>query len=83
LWSFSLLIASLAVPLSDSKAPTQHSRPVGEPPLSVADTRIIFRNISELAVLSDMLVSKLETAIEDGGKGVGEVFLEVVSLSPF
>ncbi|KAG1851458.1 hypothetical protein DFJ58DRAFT_661585 [Suillus subalutaceus] len=50
------------------------------PPLSVADTRIIFRNISELAVLSDMLVSKLETAIEEGGKGVGEVFLEVVPL---
>ncbi|KAG1767471.1 hypothetical protein EV702DRAFT_980049 [Suillus placidus] len=49
------------------------------PPLSVADTRIIFRNIAELAVLSDMLVSKLETAIE-GGKGVGEVFLEVVPL---
>ncbi|KAG1788350.1 uncharacterized protein HD556DRAFT_1245291 [Suillus plorans] len=55
-------------------------RPVGEPPLSVADTRIIFRNISELAVLSDMLVSKLEIAIEEGGKGVGEIFLEVVPL---
>ncbi|KAG1743775.1 hypothetical protein EDD22DRAFT_786389 [Suillus occidentalis] len=53
---------------------------MGEPPLSIADTRIIFRNISELAVLSDMLVSKLETAIEEGGKGVGEVFLEVVPL---
>lgn len=53
---------------------------MGEPPLSVADTRIIFRNISELAVLSDMLVSKLEIAIEEGGKGVGEIFLEVVSL---
>ncbi|KAG2067922.1 hypothetical protein BDR04DRAFT_1104346, partial [Suillus decipiens] len=66
-------------PLTDSKAPTQLSRPVGEPPLSVTDTRIIFRNISELAVLSDMLVSKLEIAIEEGGKGVGEVFLEVVS----
>ncbi|KAG2339561.1 hypothetical protein BDR05DRAFT_613284 [Suillus weaverae] len=66
-------------PLTDSKAPKQLLRPVGEPPLSVADTRIIFRNISELAVLSDMLVSKLETAIE-GGKGVGEVFLEVVPL---
>lgn len=52
---------------------------MGEPPLSVADTRIIFRNISELAVLSDMLVSKLEIAIEEGGKGVGEIFLEVVS----
>ncbi|KAG1812292.1 hypothetical protein EV424DRAFT_1327128 [Suillus variegatus] len=50
------------------------------PPLSVADTRIIFRNISELAVLSDMLVSKLEIAIEEGGKGVGEIFLEVVPL---
>ncbi|KAG2032623.1 hypothetical protein BDR03DRAFT_985590 [Suillus americanus] len=66
-------------PLTDSKAPKQLLRPVGEPPLSVTDTRIIFRNISELAVLSDMLVSKLETAIE-GGKGVGEVFLEVVPL---
>ncbi|KAG2158566.1 uncharacterized protein EDB93DRAFT_1076408 [Suillus bovinus] len=53
---------------------------VGEPPLSVADTRIIFRNISELAVLSNMLVSKLEIAIEEGGKGVGEIFLEVVPL---
>lgn len=67
-------------PLTDSKAPTQLSRPVGEPPLSVTDTRIIFRNISELAVLSDMLVSKLEIAIEEGGKGVGEVFLEVIPL---
>jgi hypothetical protein len=67
-------------PLTNSKAPTQLLRPMGEPPLSVADTRIIFRNISELAVLSDMLVSKLETAIEEGGKGVGEVFLEVVPL---
>jgi hypothetical protein len=55
LWLFSLLIASLVVPLTDSKAPTQHSCLVGEPPLSVADTYIIFRNISELAVLSDML----------------------------
>lgn len=69
-------------PLTDSKVPTHLSslRPVGEPPLSVADTRIIFRNISELAVLSDMLVSKLEIAIEEGGKGVGEIFLEVVPL---
>lgn len=79
---FGLLTASLVAPLTDSKAPTQLSRPVSEPPLSVADTRIIFRNISELAVLSDMLVSKLEKAIEEGGKGVGEVFLEVVSLLP-
>jgi hypothetical protein len=28
-----------------------------------------------------MLISKLEAVIEEGGKGVGEVFLEVVSLS--
>ncbi|KAG2030621.1 hypothetical protein BDR03DRAFT_1016918 [Suillus americanus] len=29
-----------------------------------------------------MLVSKLETVIEEGGKGVGKVFLEVVSTAP-
>ncbi|KAG0695736.1 hypothetical protein DFH29DRAFT_879841 [Suillus ampliporus] len=66
-------------PSPDSKAPTQLSRPTYEPPLSVADTRIIFRNISELTVLSDMLVSKLETVIEEGGEGVCEVFLDVVT----
>ncbi|OJA17335.1 hypothetical protein AZE42_05918 [Rhizopogon vesiculosus] len=61
---------------------TQLSRsPASEPPLSITDVRIIFRNISDLAALSDMLVAKLEKAIEDEeGKGVGEVFLEVVPL---
>ncbi|KAG0698907.1 hypothetical protein DFH29DRAFT_877688 [Suillus ampliporus] len=34
---------------------------------------------SDLAVLSDMLVSKLEKVIEGGGKGVGEVVLEVLT----
>jgi hypothetical protein len=58
-----------------------HLHLLDEPPLSIADTHI-FRNISELAVLSDMLMSKFETAIKDGGKGVGEIFLEVVSLVP-
>jgi len=58
-----------------------HLHLLDEPPLYIADTHI-FHNISELAVLSDMLVSKLETAIEDGGKEVGEIILEVVSLVP-
>ncbi|KAG0694445.1 hypothetical protein DFH29DRAFT_1072909 [Suillus ampliporus] len=65
---------------SNAKTPTRLSRPACELPLSVTDIRIIFRNISDLAVLSDMLVSKLEKVIEEGGKGVGEVFLELIPL---
>ncbi|KAG1727681.1 uncharacterized protein EDB91DRAFT_1061026 [Suillus paluster] len=54
-------------------------RPICEPPLSITDIRIIFRNLSDLAVLSEMVVSKLERVVEEG-KGVGEVFLEVIPL---
>ncbi|KAG0694440.1 hypothetical protein DFH29DRAFT_321356 [Suillus ampliporus] len=79
--SLQLTVPTLQIgPPPDSRALTQLSRPACEPPLSITDIRIIFRNISDLAVLSDMLVSKLEKVVEEGGKGVGEVFLEVVPL---
>ncbi|KAG1726883.1 Rho family DH domain-containing guanine nucleotide exchange factor [Suillus paluster] len=64
---------------SNAKGPIQPPRLTCDPPLSTIDIRIIFRNISTLATLSDMLVSKLEKVTE-GGKGLGEVFLKVIPL---
>jgi hypothetical protein len=50
------------------------------------DTKIIFSNIAELALFSDMFVERLEQALGsvlDGGVGddfVGALFLEIVRL---
>jgi hypothetical protein len=74
------LFPSFSNPSSIPGAHPSRSR-VSEPPLAITDVRIIFRNISDIAVLSDTLIAKLEKAIEEEGNGVGEVFLEVVSLS--
>jgi hypothetical protein len=51
------------------------------------DTKIIFGNIAELAMFSDMFVERLEEALGsvlDGGTGddnVGSLFLEIVRRS--
>lgn len=48
------------------------------------DTKIVFSNVAELAMFSDMFVERLEEALGsvlDGGKGddcVGALFLELV-----
>ncbi|KAG1791615.1 uncharacterized protein BJ212DRAFT_894010 [Suillus subaureus] len=60
------------VPLTESKVPTQVLRPVGEPPLSVADIRIIFRNISELAVLLTCLCQSLRQRLKKEAKAVAK-----------
>ncbi|KAG2107814.1 hypothetical protein DEU56DRAFT_985477 [Suillus clintonianus] len=63
-----------SVPPLNSKARTQHSSPTCEPTPSVADTRIIFLNILLFYLTCSSQV------IEEGGKGMGEVFLEMVLL---
>jgi len=57
------------------------------PPMTREDTKMIFSNVAELAVFSDMFVERLEQALGlvlDGGVGddhVGELFLELVRRS--
>ncbi|KAF7982996.1 hypothetical protein HWV62_24610 [Athelia sp. TMB] len=54
------------------------------PPMTLEDTRIIFGNITELAMFSDTLVERLEEALGavlDGGTGddrVGALFLSLI-----
>jgi hypothetical protein len=53
--------------------------------MSREDVKLIFNNISELAVLADSFTGRLEDALGsvlEGGQGpdrVGELFLEMVS----
>ena len=54
------------------------------PPMTREDTKLIFSNVAELAMFSDMFVERLEQALGsvlEGGVGfdhVGSLFLEVV-----
>ncbi|TFY79776.1 hypothetical protein EWM64_g4239, partial [Hericium alpestre] len=54
------------------------------PPMTRADTRIIFSNVAELAVFSDGFTERLEAALGcvlEGGSGedyVGEVFIDMI-----
>lgn len=57
------------------------------PPMTQEDVKVIFGNISEIAVFSDLFCQALEEALGDlleGGKGddhVGALFLSIVCLS--
>lgn len=46
------------------------------PPMTLEDTKIIFNNIVELAIFSDMLCDSLDAAVDDDR--VGELFLRIV-----
>ncbi|TFK44984.1 hypothetical protein BDQ12DRAFT_44200 [Crucibulum laeve] len=54
------------------------------PPMTTEDTKIIFSNIAELAVFSDLFCEELEAAlgaVVEGGQGddrVGELFLRII-----
>ena len=71
---------------SDSSAASYLS--VGGPPMTREDTKIIFNNVSELAVFSDEFADLLEEALGDvleGGTGhdcVGKLFLQIVRVFP-
>ncbi|RPD57836.1 hypothetical protein L227DRAFT_577532 [Lentinus tigrinus ALCF2SS1-6] len=67
---------------SDSSAASYLS--VGGPPMTREDTKIIFNNVSELAVFADEFAELLEEALGDvldGGTGpdcVGQLFLQII-----
>lgn len=79
----SSLTASLMCTLSTMSDSSASTSMMG-PPMTQEDTKVIFSNIAELAVFSDMLVEQLEEALGqvlDGGTGndnVGALFLEII-----